>query len=146
MVLFVRRATTGYGSLTLPSPLPTVRARASGRPEVLLAVGDVASCYSPADEAVADLASRLPGTIALLGDTAYESGTTEEYANCFEPGLGTDEIAHPPGHRQPRIPDRGRERLLRLLRRGGRSAGRGLVLVRPGRMAHRGAELELQEA
>ena len=83
--------TTDFGSLTCRRRCrDAARARRLwfARPEVLLAVGDVASCYSPADEAVADLASRLPGTIALLGDTAYESGTTEEYANCFDPAWG----------------------------------------------------------
>jgi hypothetical protein len=85
LVVVVRRMTTDYGSLTLPSPLPSAAPSGS---EVLLAVGDVASCYSPADDAVADLASRLPGTIALLGDTAYESGTTHEYLDCFDPAWG----------------------------------------------------------
>ena len=81
--------------LELPSELPSVAARSqpapgtSGspqpEPEVLLAVGDIGYCGGEADEAVADLASRLPGTIALLGDTVYDSGTPEEFASCFDP-------------------------------------------------------------
>jgi hypothetical protein len=85
VVLFARRATTDYGSLTQPTTLPTAHESGS---QVLLAVGDVGFCYGPADDAVAALAARLPGTIALLGDTVYESGTAEEYANCFDPAWG----------------------------------------------------------
>ena len=95
VALVVWRSATDNGSLTLPSALPSLAvpsAPPSGsappEPEVLLAVGDVASCDSPADEAVADLASRLPGTIALLGDTVYEYGTAEDYRECFDPAWG----------------------------------------------------------
>ena len=84
--------------LQLPSELPSIAARsqpasgASGspqlEPEVLLAVGDIATCNRETDEAVADLASRLPGTIALLGDVVYERGTPDEFAQCFDPAWG----------------------------------------------------------
>jgi calcineurin-like phosphoesterase family protein len=67
-------------SVVLPSPSPNA--------DVLLGVGDIGSCDGKADEAVAELAATLPGTIALLGDTAYESGTTQEFADCFEPAWG----------------------------------------------------------
>ena len=49
----------------------------------LLAAGDVASCRSTGDEATARLLDRLPGTIALLGDSVYERGTADEYRRCF---------------------------------------------------------------
>src|SRR5919106_2612902 len=49
----------------------------------LVAAGDVASCASKGDEATARLLDRLPGTIALLGDSVYERGTREEYRRCF---------------------------------------------------------------
>jgi acid phosphatase type 7 len=89
VALFVWRGATGAGSLTQPSTLPSPPASsASAQSAILLAVGDSASCDSPADDAVAALASRLPGTIALLGDTVYEDGTAEEYRDCFEPVWG----------------------------------------------------------
>jgi hypothetical protein len=87
-------------ALELPSVLPSIRERTpppsgtqpSGtpapEPEVLLAVGDIGSCDGTADEAVADLASRLPGTIAVLGDVVYEEGSPVEYRGCFEPAWG----------------------------------------------------------
>ncbi len=67
-----------------PEPLPTFPPGAT----ILLAVGDIGSCTSNADEAVAALAARLPGIIALLGDIAYENGSPAEYAGCFDPAWG----------------------------------------------------------
>ena len=49
----------------------------------LLAAGDVASCRSSGDDDTARLLDRLPGTIALLGDSVYERGTPDEYRRCF---------------------------------------------------------------
>lgn len=56
--------------------------------QAMVAVGDIGSCASEADEAVADLASHTTGTIALLGDNVYERGTAAEYKACFEPAWG----------------------------------------------------------
>lgn len=53
--------------------------------QVLLAVGDIGSCSSEADAAVARLAASLPGEIALLGDNAYPDGTASDYERCFAP-------------------------------------------------------------
>jgi hypothetical protein len=54
---------------------------------VLLAAGDIANCTSGA-VATAALLDTLPGTIATLGDNAYESGSASEFANCYEPTWG----------------------------------------------------------
>ena len=54
----------------------------------LLAVGDIASCAVETDEQVADLVARTPGTVALLGDLAYDNGTAAEFARCFMPAWG----------------------------------------------------------
>jgi acid phosphatase type 7 len=54
----------------------------------LVAVGDIASCSRTEDERVAALVATLPGTIAILGDSVYESGTDEEFARCFLPAWG----------------------------------------------------------
>jgi hypothetical protein len=62
-----------------------------GTPEIretLIAVGDVASCSSQGDEATAALVDTIPGTIILAGDIAYESGTSKEFADCFDPSWG----------------------------------------------------------
>ena len=63
------------------------------RPEpgeaILLAAGDIADCGSSGDEATAALLDAHPdATIAALGDTVYESGTTIEFANCYAASWG----------------------------------------------------------
>lgn len=55
---------------------------------VLIAAGDIASCSSLGDEATAVLLGSLEGTIVTLGDNAYESGTTTEFNNCYNPTWG----------------------------------------------------------
>jgi hypothetical protein len=91
--------TAALPSLDLPSlDLPTIAlpslptespgATASQPSATLLAAGDIASCRLDGDSATATLLDRLPGTIAALGDTAYESGTHREFSECYEPTWG----------------------------------------------------------
>src|SRR5690606_23079805 len=54
----------------------------------LLAAGDIAACDSVGDEMTADLLDQHEGTILLLGDTAYQSGTPQEFAECYDPTWG----------------------------------------------------------
>jgi hypothetical protein len=54
----------------------------------LVAAGDVASCRSRGDEATARLVARLPGTVAVLGDSVYETGSDDEYRRCYAPSWG----------------------------------------------------------
>ena len=51
---------------------------------VLVGAGDIASCTSTGDEATASLLAGINGTVATLGDNAYESGTSKEFANCYD--------------------------------------------------------------
>ena len=69
----------------------TVTALAASAPTqaaTLLAAGDIADCASSGDEATAGVLDGQPGTIATLGDNAYENGTAEEFANCYGPSWG----------------------------------------------------------
>jgi hypothetical protein len=68
-----------------PAPIPQP---SPPTPIVLLAAGDISDCGTAQDEATATLLDGLTGTIAALGDTVYETGTPEEYANCYEPTWG----------------------------------------------------------
>ncbi|MGH3130837.1 MAG: metallophosphoesterase family protein, partial [Gaiellaceae bacterium] len=70
-------------------------AQASARPDAgsapvatLIAAGDIASCSSDRDEATARLLDGLAGTVAVLGDAAYERGTDAEFARCYAPSWG----------------------------------------------------------
>lgn len=55
---------------------------------MLLAAGDIASCSSSGDEATANLLDGLKGTVATLGDNAYENGSVTDFANCYDPTWG----------------------------------------------------------
>ena len=81
-----------------PGPGPTGAA--------LLAVGDIGSCDSTADEAVAAVAGRLSGTIALLGDNAYPDGSADDYASCFDPAWASlhDRVRPVPGNHDYQTP------------------------------------------
>jgi acid phosphatase type 7 len=57
-------------------------------PATLVAAGDVASCDSDGDERTAAVVARIPGTVAVLGDSVYERGTPEEFASCYAPSWG----------------------------------------------------------
>ena len=116
--VFGPRFLRGEPGLELPSSLPSLPevgepsgsqdpSGSSGpRTEVLLAVGDIGSCGSRADDAVADLAARLPGTIAVLGDVAYDEGSDEQFAECFDPSWGPmkDRLRPAPGNHEYRTP------------------------------------------
>ena len=56
--------------------------------EILVAAGDIAQCNSTNDEATAALLDALPGTVAVLGDNAYEHGSLTEYTDCYGPSWG----------------------------------------------------------
>ena len=105
-----------------PGPLPTFPAGAA----VLLAVGDVGTCRDTNDDAVADLARRLPGTIALLGDIVYPDGGLSDYQDCFDPAWGPLRARIRPAQGNHDF-EAATLRLLRLLRHGGRHSWRGVV-------------------
>jgi alkaline phosphatase len=77
-------------SFPLSFDLPSEGASGTPRPspKTLVAVGDIGSCDSQADEAVADVAQRLGGMVASLGDTVYDHGSDQEFAQCFDPAWG----------------------------------------------------------
>ncbi|MGH7401544.1 MAG: ABC transporter substrate-binding protein [Candidatus Rokuibacteriota bacterium] len=55
---------------------------------VLVGAGDIASCTSDGDEATASLLDAIGGVVFTLGDHAYDSGTSIEFAACYEPSWG----------------------------------------------------------
>jgi hypothetical protein len=60
---------------------------------VLVGAGDIASCRSNGDEATAKLLADIltvnpNGTVATLGDNAYDDGTLVEYQDCYDPTWG----------------------------------------------------------
>jgi alkaline phosphatase len=55
---------------------------------VLLAAGDIADCSDRGHHLTADLLDTLPGTIATLGDNAYEEGSRRQFRRCYDPYWG----------------------------------------------------------
>jgi hypothetical protein len=67
------------------------RTKVEGRTaSILIAAGDIADCGTRADSATAALVRDIPGTIATLGDHAYESGTKQDFADCYDPTWGAE--------------------------------------------------------
>jgi hypothetical protein len=73
-----------------PTATPTVSPTATPSPltVTLVGAGDIASCSSTGDEATANLLDGIAGTVFTAGDDAYESGTTSEFTNCYDPTWG----------------------------------------------------------
>lgn len=57
-------------------------------PPSLIAAGDIAYCGQPYDQATAALVKHMRGTVAALGDLAYENGTPAEFSACYQPTWG----------------------------------------------------------
>lgn len=54
---------------------------------VILAAGDIAGCETDKDEATARLLDPR-ATVLALGDLAYEAGSAEHFADCYQPSWG----------------------------------------------------------
>ena len=57
-------------------------------PPVLLAAGDIAGCGHDEDEETARILDEQEGVVAVLGDTVYNEGTAEQFAECYDPTWG----------------------------------------------------------
>ena len=71
-----------------PSPGPDAAGAAAASPAVLVGAGDIADCNKAWDSLTANLMDTIPGTVFALGDNAYPSGTSSDYANCYAPTWG----------------------------------------------------------
>ncbi|HEY3312205.1 MAG TPA: DNRLRE domain-containing protein [Anaerolineales bacterium] len=67
---------------------PTATPISQAGDAVLVGAGDIASCSSSGDDATANLLDSIGGTVFTAGDNAYESGTSSEFANCYNPTWG----------------------------------------------------------
>ena len=55
---------------------------------VIVAAGDIADCTREGDEATARIVSGIEGTVLTLGDHAYPHGSSENFAECYDPSWG----------------------------------------------------------
>jgi 3',5'-cyclic AMP phosphodiesterase CpdA len=68
--------------------LPELAPLATVNDTTLIAAGDIADCENQGDEATAALLGGIGGTIIALGDLAYDDGTAEDFAECYDPTWG----------------------------------------------------------
>jgi len=71
---------------TAAPPLATLPAEADAA--VFAGAGDIAACSGSGPEATAKLLEQIGGTVFTVGDNALPSGTTAEFANCYDPSWG----------------------------------------------------------
>ena len=122
----LRRARRHPPGRPAPPPVPSVGPTGSADETfVLTGAGDIADCtLRRRREDDRDLVCGDPGTVFTAGDNAYEDGSTGEFRRLLRPDLGrvlgSDEPAA--GNHDWETPDAAG--LPRLLRRGGRAAGR----------------------
>ena len=90
---FVERAlnivvvATLIGVMAIPAGAQTPVATPESR-AVFVGAGDIATCWSDADEETAQLLDDLEGTVFTLGDNAYDHGSEGEFVSCYEPTWG----------------------------------------------------------
>ena len=88
-VTIAARATDGAGNTTTSATVTvTVANAAPGSNPVLYAAGDIGECGSPYMAQTGLLLGLAGATVATLGDHAYASGTSTEFANCYDPTWG----------------------------------------------------------
>ncbi len=85
--IYVLRLTADDGELTTFDEL-TLTINPAGSSPVLVSAGDIADCGVSTDEETALLLDNIPGTVVALGDIVYESATTQEFNDCYEPNWG----------------------------------------------------------
>jgi len=91
------------GSVPTPTPTPTL---AEGS-VTFVGAGDISDCNNDNDELTAQLLDAIPGTVFTTGDNVYESGTSEQFANCYDPTWGRhkDRTKPIPGNHDYRTSD-----------------------------------------
>ncbi len=55
---------------------------------IMVGAGNIAVCGSSGTQATADLLGQIQGTIFTAGNNAYDRGTFQEFAQCFDPTWG----------------------------------------------------------
>jgi hypothetical protein len=75
--------TSPSATIASPSASPTAEPVA-----VLVGAGDIGDCSTRDDTATAALLDDIEGTVFTAGDNAYENGTAEEFATCYDDTWG----------------------------------------------------------
>jgi acid phosphatase type 7 len=84
----VNKTATASGTTQTPTRTPAATATSASGSVVLVGAGDISRCDNNGDETTAQLLDGISGTVFTVGDNAYDSGSTSEYANCYDPTWG----------------------------------------------------------
>jgi hypothetical protein len=76
------------GGSNASTAIPTLTSSGSGDGVIFVGAGDISSCSNDNDELTAQLLDAIPGTVFTTGDNAYDSGTMDQYLNCYDPTWG----------------------------------------------------------
>lgn len=71
--------------VVLPLPPPLIP---TGNDPVLVGAGDIGDCANIHKEQTASLLDVISGTVIAIGDLAYDAGSPNDYAACYDPSWG----------------------------------------------------------
>jgi hypothetical protein len=78
----------GANGPSASSPPPGGGPSASPGDPVLVGAGAIASCGNTNDEATANILTTVDGTVFTVGDNAFDSGTLQEFQDCYGASWG----------------------------------------------------------
>ncbi len=85
---FARGVRTGNATIHVSSGPYAAAAEVAVVPPVLIGAGDIAVCGSRETMATAAIVKRISGIVFTAGDNAYQDGTSDEFARCYDPWWG----------------------------------------------------------
>jgi acid phosphatase type 7 len=84
----IKYASKEYSDTTKKPQLVITTDIATDTSSTLVGAGDIATCSNQNDEATAKLLDGIAGTVFAAGDNVYNSGTDDEFNNCYDPTWG----------------------------------------------------------
>ena len=81
-------AGSGAASGSSAPSAPSAPSQSPSADAVLIGAGDIARCDNDDDSATAALIETIPGTVFTAGDNAYDTGSADDFRNCYEPTWG----------------------------------------------------------
>ena len=87
-VIATCRDDQGLQNSTGPARLPGPSFSVDPGAVTLVGAGDISSCAHHNDTSTAKLLDTIPGTVFTTGDNVAPSGSSSDYANCYNPTWG----------------------------------------------------------
>jgi hypothetical protein len=90
-VLFGATCSDARGPVTAPhagNARPATLASVTTTTDVVVGAGNIARCGKSAPAATAAILDTIPGTVFVLGDNVYTSGSSADFTGCYDPSWG----------------------------------------------------------